>query len=241
MYSNALAREITRFFFEWEVYMSNCTKIQMPSFHRAFLKEKKISFWQAFCHMYVRMFVQCLLMIIALLNNSAKLRYHPFRTKVRFVIAWKSFLSNPSFAPLNPVRILWSEEQSSLDGWCDKYELLKRVENNFAFYWKIFVPGSQTLCLLPNTQRMSCSQFHGKKHIAPCKTVRSYFSSSASIFSLLNREQWNSSSPYSRSLLKAPISEHFICFLKFNHNMFCLRYVLLQKSGTCQRYSLIDC
>ena len=104
-------------------------------------------------------------MITALLNNSAKLRYHPFRTKVRFVIAWKSFLSNPSFAPLNPVRILWSEEQSSLDGWCDKYELLKRVENNFAFYWKIFVPGSQTLCLLPNTQRrhrVLC--FMGKKY-----------------------------------------------------------------------------
>ena len=69
-------------------------------------------------------------MSIALLNNSAKLRYHPFRTKVRFVIAWKSFLSNPSFAPLNPVRILWSEEQSSVDRWSDKYEVLPMKKNN---------------------------------------------------------------------------------------------------------------
>ena len=179
-------------------------------------------------------------MIITLLNNSAKLRYHPFRTKVRFVIAWKSFLSNPSFAPLNPVRILWSEEQSSLDGWCDKYELLKRVENNFAFYWKIFVPGSQTLCLLPNTQRRRCVlRFMGKKY--------DYAKQSAIIFP--HPQQYlafltvNSGTA---AVLIHPIKganiRHFICFLKFNHNMFCLRYVLLlQKSGTCQRYSLIDC
>ena len=43
---------------------------------------------------------------------------------------------------------------------------------------------------------MLCSLFHGKE-ILLRKTVRNYFSSSAAIFSLLNREQRDSSSSYS--------------------------------------------